>query len=705
MSAVATVPTLLSFSAEEDTAAQQGRTKYRYPEFAGWAGERYLKKVLRQILPMALYRTWEIFVEHQASGSECYLGMSQLAAIAGRTSRTMQKNLAELEAKQLMVERAEYKILAGSDGTKKSRAVVVKDFSNLYALAHEYHEWLNAPEYIAPVRAMVALIVRNEHLVTKLRRFNNYRRILYTQLPGPPSTGREEDRWFTEYQTEAPVSKDLTHTTDQPPTDVQANKEMAKKPAIELAKDSPKRIREIPEHHHRRGDSCDSVLPFSEGSGRGTEERSVKPSIQSVMEAGGKRVRETGVHLSSVSFPPSHREGDEQAQQDLAGEQEFSSSDHPLARTFVQAIAVPFGDLNPKGSLTRILSILTSAQLSHPTEEVLCLVRAYMIARNTRTLRTKHYDVRTGQANRMPLFCSMFERFVQARRAEQRWEYTWVQMTKDIAADNLLLLWWNEQQKQDHELMKVLEERQGETQHPSHFTALEPTPKEVKHQVSEVLSRQLYQQRLSQGKEEREKRATYARSIIARVSSMAGAMNEPLIGEEHLLCGCPLSHKLAGKRVCAHCVPNPIWPEEILELLHSIVEVRTDGETSEGTKREQENLSGAANNPEDLSSHARWTEREEAYRWGKWVLVSLISSGYTAEMVVRPQEEAYQVVLVDNGCELILETEAQAQFLIEQAHANMVQRALENPEGLVPRNSEGGCASLRSRYQEERKGK
>jgi hypothetical protein len=75
-----------------DTAELQGDTKYRYPEFAGWVGERYLKKILRQILPMALYRTWEIFVEHQANGNECYLGVSQLAAIAGRTSRTMQSH-------------------------------------------------------------------------------------------------------------------------------------------------------------------------------------------------------------------------------------------------------------------------------------------------------------------------------------------------------------------------------------------------------------------------------------------------------------------------------------------------------------------------------------------------------------------------------------------------------------------------------------
>ena len=90
--------------------------KYRYPEFAGWSGERYLKKLLRQILPMALYRTWEIFADHQAIGNECYLGVTHLAEIAGRTTRTMEKNLASLCAKQLLVERAERKVFRSSDG-------------------------------------------------------------------------------------------------------------------------------------------------------------------------------------------------------------------------------------------------------------------------------------------------------------------------------------------------------------------------------------------------------------------------------------------------------------------------------------------------------------------------------------------------------------------------------------------------------------
>src|SRR5258707_998600 len=185
---------------EDSTEAPDGFNKYRYPEFAGWNGERYLKKLLRQILPMALYRTWEIFADHQAQGNDCYLGVTRLAEIAGRATRTMEKNLASLCAKQLLVERAERKVFRRSDdGTLHSRVVVVKDFGGLYALAHEYHEWTQASVYIPPDREMISLVEQEPHLVAMVRRFENYRRLLSTLLPGPAAQKREEDRWLTEY--------------------------------------------------------------------------------------------------------------------------------------------------------------------------------------------------------------------------------------------------------------------------------------------------------------------------------------------------------------------------------------------------------------------------------------------------------------------------------------------------------------------------
>src|SRR5260370_22231210 len=188
---------------------------------------------------------------------------------------------------------------------------------------------------------------------------------------------------------------------------------------------------------------------------------------------------------------------------------------------------------------------------------------------------------------------------------------------------------------------------------------------------------------------------------MAGVSSMAGAMNEPIIGWEHFACGCPLSHKRAGKRVCAHCFPDPTWPGEVRALIHSIVEVRTDGEVSKGTtgerdkKRSEASLPGAGNHPGRVPAPCRWTRREEASVCGMRVLEALTSSGYLAEMVVRPLEEWYQVVLVDEGYELVLETDEQVQFIIDQARAAAVEAHDHSSRTNESRSKGTGAASRR----------
>ena len=104
---------------------------------------------------------------------------------------------------------------------------------------------------------------------------------------------------------------------------------------------------------------------------------------------------------------------------------------------------MPFGDRNPKGSVTRILKMLAPAGLED-TEVLLCLMRAYTIARDTRTIRSTHVDAQ-GQANRMPLFCTLVERFVQARIQRGKWDYSWQHMEEDLAADTELARWWAQQ--------------------------------------------------------------------------------------------------------------------------------------------------------------------------------------------------------------------------------------------------------------------
>jgi hypothetical protein len=113
--------------------------------------------------------------------------------------------------------------------------------------------------------------------------------------------------------------------------------------------------------------------------------------------------------------------------------------------SFLAEIAVPFGDRNLKGSTTRLLRVLAHAALSE-AEVMLCLVRAYTIARDTRRIRSVHSAQGAARPNRMPLFCSLFERFVQARLSNDRWDYSWQQLDNDLAADDRLRVWWEEYQ-------------------------------------------------------------------------------------------------------------------------------------------------------------------------------------------------------------------------------------------------------------------
>ena len=173
--------------------------KYLYPEFGGYEGERLLKSILRKILPMALYRTWEILTERQALGNDCFLSIASISATAERAERTIRLNIHELEARRLLVLHPAQKLLRQTDGSYKLKLVVVKDFSGLYALAHEYLLWTQSDGYIEPDRDFAGAIHADERLKRKLLRFNNYRRLMLNKMPGPKPVEREEHRWYTEY--------------------------------------------------------------------------------------------------------------------------------------------------------------------------------------------------------------------------------------------------------------------------------------------------------------------------------------------------------------------------------------------------------------------------------------------------------------------------------------------------------------------------
>src|SRR5205085_7657653 len=76
--------------------------KYIYPEFMGYAGERYLDTIVQTILPYALWRTWHYAVDYQAPGSLCYVGTTRLASRVKPGIRKIELDFQELQSRGLM---------------------------------------------------------------------------------------------------------------------------------------------------------------------------------------------------------------------------------------------------------------------------------------------------------------------------------------------------------------------------------------------------------------------------------------------------------------------------------------------------------------------------------------------------------------------------------------------------------------------------
>ncbi len=425
------------------TTVPEGFNTYGYPEFAGWSGERYLKKLLRQILPMALYRTWEIFIDHQPQGGECYLGVTRLADIAGRTTRTMEKNLATLCARHLLVERVERKLIRTADGTYHQRVVVVKDFAGLYALAHDYHEWTQNDAYVAPDRRVLSLVEQDAHLMARVRRFENYRRVLCTRVPGRTAQRRLEDRWFTEGPFEpalraqqAPVSNDgmapQTGTTPSllPSTPV----------STQRAEEPEKRIRETDPSFDQERESHESVSPVFESvfqdhhaDAQALSCNALRRTETRIAHASPERSRAA---METHALTPS-REAASTVQECCA---------LGLVDSFLAALEDSFGDQNVKGTQTYLRRVLSEAKLTSSTEILRCLLRAYLVASQTRTIRPEHQCAETGKVNRMPLFCALVRQFARERRQERWWRSAWPQVQAAIGADAALTRWWQAHQ-------------------------------------------------------------------------------------------------------------------------------------------------------------------------------------------------------------------------------------------------------------------
>jgi hypothetical protein len=617
---------------------------------------------------MALYRTWEIFADHQAQGNDCYLGITRLAEIAGRATRTMEKNLASLCAKHLLVERAERKVFRHmEDGTLQSRVVIVKDFRGLYALAHEYHEWTLADAYLAPDREVLSLLEQEPHLATKLRRFENYRRLLYTRQPGPTVLPREEDRWFTEYQPEAAFPLSAREEATQVKAerkDVTPAKLSAKLLPKDLAEGSLKRRERSTSSNTGKRDSVDSVgsssLLIKEEN---SAERSCPQKSQQRDEAEGQPAEAQGVSTPTSSVPRGEasplQDGLTSASRDA---QEVAGLQ--LADSFLAAIAGPFGDQSPKGTRTRLRACFQEAHLVDPAEIVMCLIRAYVVARDTRTIRAEHCHSETGRVNRMPLFCAMVLRLADASRRGPWWESDWQCIEAEIASDHCLAQWWQRHQVAlaiVGETSLDLSGTQPEGEEPISLGAdQEPTAPPVNPRRT----------RLSQTDQARAERTASARRVLRHLRKMAVPIQDASVLWEHITCGNPLYHRSKGREVCALCFPDPQWPEEVLALLHSIVE-HADVASSEAESKNAEGTSHAPSAEEAMTGLEAfgpgWVDRDEAYAYTIRLLNAMMDSGYVVEVFLELIGERYQVVVRGADGELICENPEQIASLMEQA--------------------------------------
>ena len=160
-------------------------SKYGYAIFEGYAGEEYLKDLVREILPAALYRTWAIAVGFQAPTNACYVGVSRIAEKAKRGVRQIQKDKREMQLRGLLARYAGSVQVKEKDGTWSRKVRIINDFGGLYDLAYEYHEWKRSAEYVEAEWEAAEYIREDAELYEKLIRFDCYRRILMCEKPGP----------------------------------------------------------------------------------------------------------------------------------------------------------------------------------------------------------------------------------------------------------------------------------------------------------------------------------------------------------------------------------------------------------------------------------------------------------------------------------------------------------------------------------------
>jgi hypothetical protein len=243
-------------------------SKYGYVIFEGYAGEEYLKDLVREILPAALYRTWAIAVGFQAPTNACYVGVSRIAEKAKRGVRQIQKDKREMQLRGLLARYAGSVQVKEKDGTWSRKVRIINDFRGLYDLAYEYHEWKRSAEYVEAEWDAAEYIREDAELYEKLIRFDCYRRILVCEKPGPKTELSELHQAYEKYRNQNKQERKQTENGQQ---EAKTNKYLPK----QLIKSSPYEETRNPQESITYGDT-DSSEDLEEGVFESVEPKTIR---------------------------------------------------------------------------------------------------------------------------------------------------------------------------------------------------------------------------------------------------------------------------------------------------------------------------------------------------------------------------------------------------------------------------------------------
>jgi hypothetical protein len=101
-----------------------------------------------------------------------------------------------------------------------------------------------------------------------------------------------------------------------------------------------------------------------------------------------------------------------------------------MVNAFIHEFGPVLGDRNQKGSISATLRTAQASGFESDINLLICLVRAYVVERDTREVRPTHRH--PDGDNRMPIYFAMFRTFAEAWAADN-FHYTEEDLIADLA--------------------------------------------------------------------------------------------------------------------------------------------------------------------------------------------------------------------------------------------------------------------------------